>query len=1074
MKSRFYFNNNAGVGFWLPFSIFIFLLIWGLGSCQKNTPVQSLGHIELSADSAAAIANRIRNEVSAQVIEGLELGLWASDSLAPDPIAITIDEQGRLYMTKTNRQKNSEFDIRGHRDWMTASISMQSVEDRRRFLRETFAPERSEENEWFPDLNQDSIHDWRDLTVEKEQVYRIEDRDGDGIADYSQLFLEDFHSEVTDVAMALLVHGEDVFLGVAPDMWRIQDRNKDGVADFKESISHGYQVHIGFGAHGMSGLTIGPDGRVYWGIGDIGMNVVDQTGKQWKYPNQGVIVRSEPDGSNFEVFAAGLRNTHEFVFDPFGNLISVDNDGDHPGEKERIVYIVNGSDSGWRINWQFGKYTDPDNNTYKVWMEEELFKPRFEGQAAYITPPILNYHSGPTGLKYNPGTALSPEWKDHFIMSEFTGSPARSRVFGFQLKPKGAGFEFAGEKELLRGVLVTGIDFGPDGALYMGDWIEGWGTKDFGRIWKLDAPKAVGSAIRLETKGLIEADFGKKEIDDLVGLLDHEDMRVRRKAQFELAKRGDKGAQALIKATQSGSQLQRIHGLWGLWQLARKEQAYAIEIERQLQDTDPEIRAQACKILGDIRYIEAAAALPPLLGDPSPRVQFFAAEALGRLAYQPATREIIAMLEANDDRDLYLRQAGAIALARIGDPKPLVALAEHPSRALRIAAVVALRRLRDPGVAAFLKDEDEWVVTEAARAINDDFSIEEALPELARILQEKRFREEALIRRAINANLRVGLPENLDILADYALRSDVEEEMRAEALASLGVWPKPSVLDRVTGRLRGPIERDPALARAVVARIITPLLRSDAPMVKIAASETAGRLEIYTAGPALFALARKDDSPKVRAAALNALLAIKAVDLEEAIQIALRDPEKMVRTTALGLIPEMKLAPDRAVPLFASILGQGSLEEQQTALEALGKLPAKDTEAILGKLLDQLLNGQLDPAIQLDLIEAIEKGGSEDLQDGLRMYQESGVEDDLLALYRSCLEGGDVDAGRELFIRHEAAQCIRCHAVGDWGGDVGPMLMGIASRLSREELLLSLVDPSAARGPRLWLRHPDP
>ena len=88
------------------------------------------------------------------------------------------------------------------------------------------------------------------------------------------------------------------------------------------------------------------------GIGDIGMNVVDQDGKRWKYPNQGVIVRCEPDGSNFEVFAAGLRNTHEFVFDKFGNLISEDNDGDHAGERERLVYITNGSDGGWRANWQ--------------------------------------------------------------------------------------------------------------------------------------------------------------------------------------------------------------------------------------------------------------------------------------------------------------------------------------------------------------------------------------------------------------------------------------------------------------------------------------------------------------------------------------------------------------------------------------------------------------------------------------------------------------------------------------------------------------------------------------------------
>ena len=96
-------------------------------------------------------------------------------------------------------------------------------------------------------------------------------------------------------------------------------------------------------------------GRLYWGIGDVGFNGTGPDGKEWKYPNQGVIVRSELDGSNFEVFARGLRNTHEFVFDKYANLISEDNDGDHAGESERLVYIVEESDTGWRINWQFGK-----------------------------------------------------------------------------------------------------------------------------------------------------------------------------------------------------------------------------------------------------------------------------------------------------------------------------------------------------------------------------------------------------------------------------------------------------------------------------------------------------------------------------------------------------------------------------------------------------------------------------------------------------------------------------------------------------------------------------------------------
>jgi glucose/arabinose dehydrogenase len=173
-----------------------------------------------------------------------------------------------------------------------------------------------------------------------------------------------------------LKYDNALFVGVAPDLWRMTDTNGDGFMDEKKSLAHGFGVHIGFGGHNMSGLKVGPEGKIYWGIGDIGFSGNDDQGNLLDYPNCGVIARANPDGSDFEIFAYGVRNTHEFAFDEFGNLISVDNDGDHRGERERIVYLVEGSDTGWRINWQFGKYRDPKNNQYKVWMEEKMHLPR--------------------------------------------------------------------------------------------------------------------------------------------------------------------------------------------------------------------------------------------------------------------------------------------------------------------------------------------------------------------------------------------------------------------------------------------------------------------------------------------------------------------------------------------------------------------------------------------------------------------------------------------------------------------------------------------------------------------------
>ena len=50
-----------------------------------------------------------------------------------------------------------------------------------------------------------------------------------GVADQTQLVIEDFDEEVTDVAGAVLVAGEDLFVGVAPDLWRTQDEDGERI-----------------------------------------------------------------------------------------------------------------------------------------------------------------------------------------------------------------------------------------------------------------------------------------------------------------------------------------------------------------------------------------------------------------------------------------------------------------------------------------------------------------------------------------------------------------------------------------------------------------------------------------------------------------------------------------------------------------------------------------------------------------------------------------------------------------------------------------------------------------------------
>jgi len=1066
MKKKLITTSPFRMGTYLLSSMLLFAACNQKNEQQKEDAAPELKTISMDPAKTKSFADSIQSLIKPQLADSLTLSLWGIDSLVVSPIAIDIDDSGRIYYTTTDRQKNSEFDIRGHQDWEIESIALQSIEDKRNFLHKTLSPENSKKNEWLKDVNKDGSHDWKDMTIQTEHVYRVEDLNGDGVADKTQMIVNDFHDEVTDVAGGLLADGKDLYYAVGPDMWRLMDKNGDGIPDEKVSMSHGYGIHIGFSGHGMSGVEMGPDGRIYWQIGDIGFSGKDKDGKEWKHPNSGVIARSNPDGSDFEIFAYGNRNTHEFTFDEYGNLISEDNDGDHPQERERLVYVVNGADIGWRSNWQYGKYNDPNNNTYKVWMDEQLWKPRFEGQAAYITPCIENFVNGPTGFLYNPGTALSPKYKNTFFVAEFVGNPAGSGIHSFKLNPNGAGFSLGDHKKIVGNILATGMDFGPDGAMYIADWIDGWGTHDYGRIWKLDDKGADALPERLETKKLLAADFTKNTEAQLGEILKNPDLRVRMKAQFELVKRKDKGAEIFKQAiAQRDNQLARVNAIWGIAQLTRQDKKYGAILIPLLKDADAEIRAQAAKWLGDVKYAAAGNDLMPLLKDTASRARFFAAEALGRIQYEPAIASIIEMLIANNDKDVYLRHAGSLALARINKAAPLVALANHPSKAARVAAVVALRRMGDAGIAKFLNDKDEYVVTEAARGINDDLSIPDAIPSLGNLLNTTAFKGEALIRRAINANVRMGTEASIQNLVDYASNKAHPAALIAEAVAALSTWAKPSVLDRVDGRFRGAITRDSMMVKNKAGDAIVALLSSNDAGVRMSAVKAVSRLHLDKGAEKLLAMLKADNNAGVKVEALKALAAMQHPSVEQAIQVAIASADKQVRVAGIDLMNQLNISKQLMVKLLANVINTKTTEEKQAALLTLGSLPAENSSEVFNGLLTQMSSRKLSPDILFELGQAIDSSKSTELIKKFKELIATTAPDTLTASFAGALYGGDPNRGRETFFWNQSAQCLRCHSYDDMGGTAGPKLNGIASRIPREKILEALINPSARLSP---------
>jgi quinoprotein glucose dehydrogenase len=1044
-------------------------------SSVSNTPALEI--VRVDDEAAEASAKLIEQQVQLTLAKGLTAKLWASEKMLGDTVAINVDDKGRIWAGITHRSNNSEFDIRNYPAWEQPSMTFSNIEDRRAFLHSELAPENSAKNEKIPDRNKDGSHDWKDLAVMQEEVVRLEDTTGNGTADIAQTVLRDFNTEVTDVIGGMFYDNQNdaLFINVAPDLWKVKDTNGDGVMDDKKSLAFGFGVHIGFSGHGLSGATIGPDGRIYYSMGDIGTSVKDSNGKTWHYPNQGVIVRSELDGSNFEVFASGVRNIYEFSFDKFGNFISVDNDGDHVGEYERIVYLIDGSDSGWRTNWQLGKYKDPKNNTYKVWMDENYFKPRFTDQAAHILPPIAPYYAGPTGMTYNPGTGLSEQWNDHFFVVEFVGSSARAGINAFTLKPEGASFKLATDQNIFRGVLATGLDFGPDGALYMSDWIEGWSLKQKGRIWKLDTPETANSELRKTTKKLLGESFSQYSAKQLLDLLANSDMRVRQKAQFELVARANK-KELLKAARKNSSQIARIHALWGLGQLARKDSSLSKNFIPFLTDSDTEVRAQAAKLIGDAPIKEASEALITLLGDESARVKFFAAQALGRIGDDEAIEPLIFMLAANNEKDVYLRQAGAIALARIGNEHALSELASHSSEAVRVAAVVALKRIQSPALALFLNDTSEFVVTNAARAIGDDDFVVGALPALAKILDAPRFSNEPLLRRAINANLYASNDNTMDSaqnaarLVQFAQQKKYPGTLRAEAINTLAVWASSSQFDRVTGQYRGTVTHNSDEALNALTQSYKKLLKDKNSKVRVATISALGGLKLLAANEQLIATLAQDSSPTVRIATLAALEKLNPEDMSKSVFLAMNDKDESVRMAALTLLPELNLPVADVVKMHELLLDKGTIGEQQAAYSSLVNVKAPEAYAVITQKVQQLIAGKIAPEVQLELLTVAgltvtENTGVNELAELLTTYENSKDKNNPLDMYRESLLGGDAKKGRDLFRYSTSAQCVRCHMVSGDGAHVGPELTKIATVLKREQLLEALVNPNARVAP---------
>ena len=1011
------------------------VLVVLLGAGAFAVPTDDVAAPPSTPEIAGASAEGTEAIGGFRVPAGLKVELFAAEPLLANPVAISVDHLGRVWVCETFRQGKGIEDNRNHSEWLDDDLAAQTVEDRLAYIHKHQGAKA------------------RDYTTHDDRIRLIVDKNGDGQADDATVFADRFNAIEDGTGAGVLFRGGDVFYTNIPHLWRLRDDNGDGKADRRDKLHSGYGVRFAFRGHDMHGLILGPDGRLYFSIGDRGLNVVTQEGKRIASPQCGAVLRCELDGSHLEVFATGLRNPQELAFDNFGNLFTGDNNSDS-GDRARWVYLVEGGDTGWRMEYQYLPDRGPFNR-------EKIWHPATDGQPAYIVPPIVNLADGPSGLAFYPGTGLPDHFQNRFFLVDFRGTPANSGVRTFRVQPKGASFEVVDEEQSLWSVLATDIDFGPDGALYLADWVNGWNGEGKGRIYRYVSPELAKSPQVQEVKRLLNEGFSQRSKEELVSLLAHPDRRVRQEAQFALAEK--KQIAALENAASDGDALlARLHGIWGLWQLGRTAGGIGQAQEtlvRLLADAEPEVRAQAAKVAGELKICTAFDGLVKLLSDEHLRVRYFAAVSLGKLGRPEAVEPLLTMLAENADRDRVLRHGGVMGLTgSVGNGAALSEAAKHPSPAARMGVLLAMRHLARDDIALFLNDPDPLLVVEAARAIHD-LPLPASLPQLARLITRPT-QDDALLRRVLNANYRLGALENASALARYAASSDAPEAMRLEALAMLQAWDNPSPKDRVLNFWRPlpPRERQPAVD-AVRASLAGLFLGS--PKVAASGAKVAAELGIAEVGPELRRLFTDANQPeKVRADALLGLATIKDATLDEALDAGLADQSAYVRAAARRGLLERSPA-DGLAEIEKAVFG-GERIERQSALSLLAEMRGGQSRGILDKALDQLLMGAFPADCRLDLANAASRKRGSDLAGKLAAYQDRLAKDHPLGEFGDCLEGGDAERGRQIFFERTEVSCVRCHKVGGTGGEVGPDLTKAAADKKRDYLLEAVVHPNKA------------
>jgi putative membrane-bound dehydrogenase-like protein len=864
------------------------------------------------------------------------------------------------------------------------------------------------------------------------KIRLLEDRNGDGVFDHSQVFAD----KLTLPAGAVW-HGGSLYVASPPDLIRFQDTNGDGVADVREVVVTGWKMSSN--AASLHGPFFGPDGWLYLTDGRHGFNIQTKDGREYKGLGSR-IWRVRPDGTGLEwLSGGGFDNPVEVVFTTAGETIGTMTYFKDPenGERDALLHFVEG---GVYPKW------------YSVVSE---FK-----RTGDLMPVMTKFaRIAPAGLLRYRSPAFGSDYEDNLFSAQFNPHRVQRHVVhreGATFRTEDSDFLTSSDPDFH----PTDVIEDADGSMIVfdtGAWfIHGC------PISRVAKPEIKGGIYRISKVGApaVQDPRGEKlnfktmQPADVAKLLEDSRPAVRERAIEHLVSSGQSSVPALSSLRASSSnQEARSAAVFALYRIGGPQANEAVRAA--LSDADFRVRLSAARCAGMSGDKDALPRLMEMARADHPASRRQAIAALGQIGDERATPALIDAAANPDDR--FVEHSTIFSLITLNKPTAVEKALNHSNLKVRKAALIALDQmdsspLRRAQIAPLLSAPDKdlrsaalWVVSHHAdwadvvlRYLNDRLHDPTAGPAELDAVREAlmAFSGDSAVQGLIARTLGEGKLNDKQIV--FLL--DTIDASKLKVLPSSWNPSLSKLLDSPHANVR---MRAIELIRSRAVPGFEQQIEKIANDSNVSDQLRATALEV--------AIARHPQLTNDQFAFLTQRLSSQtdAVMRQTAARIVGRSkPDKQ----QLLLLARDHLS--HADPLTLSTIldcFQSSKDQEvgQAVVDVLKKSPSA-LNTLGGDRLKVLFAGYPDSVRQL----------ADPLFKQLENAQHDRIER-LRKLEPLLTAAGDVGRGRRIFFGEKVA-CSSCHTIGVEGGHVGPDLTGIGAIRSGHDLLEAVVFPSAS------------